>query len=78
MVGEPFNKRSVPCAFGIKIGLYFHNRTLILIQCVSKQVFGFLLQNYKIKNGLTNRNLRESQYEGQLKSNRLFITFGST
>ena len=23
MVGEPFNKRSVPCAFGIKIGLYF-------------------------------------------------------
>ena len=24
MVGEPFNKRSVPCAFGIKIGLYFH------------------------------------------------------
>ena len=30
MVGEPFNKRSVPCAFGIKIGLYFHKSTVIL------------------------------------------------
>lgn len=28
MVGEPFNKRSVPCAFGIKIGLYFHEKGL--------------------------------------------------
>ena len=28
MVGEPFNKRSVPCAFGIKIGLYFHKKRL--------------------------------------------------
>ena len=32
MVGEPFNKRSVPCAFGIKIGLYFHKSTVILIE----------------------------------------------
>ena len=28
MVGEPFNKRSVPCAFGIKIGLYFQFKIL--------------------------------------------------
>ena len=28
MVGEPFNKRSVPCAFGIKIGLYFQRRSV--------------------------------------------------
>lgn len=32
MVGEPFNKRSVPCAFGIKIGLYFHKSTVISIE----------------------------------------------
>jgi len=30
MVGEPFNKRSVPCAFGIKIGLYFQQGLTIL------------------------------------------------
>ena len=24
-MGKLFNKRLVPCAFGIKIGLYFHN-----------------------------------------------------
>ena len=31
MVGEPFNKRSVPCAFGIKIGLYFQKETATFI-----------------------------------------------
>lgn len=31
MVGEPFNKRSVPCAFGIKIGLYFHLLKVLFI-----------------------------------------------
>lgn len=25
-MGKLFNKRLVPCAFGIKIGLYFHER----------------------------------------------------
>ena len=30
-VGKSFNERSVPCAFGIKIGLYFHKSTVILI-----------------------------------------------
>ena len=30
MVGEPFNKRSVPCAFGIKIGLYFQKLSEII------------------------------------------------
>lgn len=39
MVGEPFNKRSVPCAFGIKIGLYFHKRNLF---CLPRQERFFL------------------------------------
>nr|DAN66252.1 MAG TPA: hypothetical protein [Caudoviricetes sp.] len=32
---KPFNKRSEPCAVCIKVGHFFHNRTPILIQCVS-------------------------------------------
>ena len=31
-MGKLFNKRLVPCAFGIKIGLYFHKSTVILIE----------------------------------------------
>ena len=39
MVGEPFNKRSVPCAFGIKIGLYFHEK----LDCIG--LFSFYIIN---------------------------------
>lgn len=31
-MGKLFNKRLVPCAFGIKIGLYFHRKFRFLLK----------------------------------------------
>ena len=42
-MGKLFNKRLVPCAFGIKIGLYFHIKTPLKSEPTSSDSMVFLL-----------------------------------
>ena len=58
-IGKPFSKSSEPCANYIKAGYFFHNRTPILIQCVSWLVSFFFLRN-PLFNGLFQHNLTKT------------------
>ena len=71
MVGEPFNKRSVPCAFGIKIGLYFQKIPFTFVNGIFTSYLLPLHSYLKIKSTLK-LNAPQSPLFANAKEGSLF------